>query len=232
MRVSAQQFARFSAPAQADWTARTTHRLHAAYHSHYAALNVSVSDLEPVFQAVHGWAAAHHIVAEREVASLCCLVPTLGHHFWQDPRFETAVNASVRNTEMLRPAAVRHLTDHASAWVAGLWQGDTITDYAARLNDQLWQNIEPAPQSLYTVLPNHWTLCEASFNARLIEWLILHLPPVHAPAQRFALVACALVHGTRWLHDPQYAHIAHTIMASPAPEPLMAGLQAIYGALA
>jgi hypothetical protein len=231
LRLSAQQFARFAAPERDLWIADTAQRLFAGFEGHYRGLGVTAEDLQPAVDAVVSWAEGFGITGQRDVAQLCCVMPSLGHAFWRDPRFAGFGEAALLDANVARSDAVLAVTDAAQAWLAALWQGDTISAYAERLATRLSYGSEPSPLSLGDVLPNHWSIYTSAYNDQLLAWLGHSLQPLRTPAQRFASVTCALVHGTGWQNDPQYRHLAGIILGTEAPAKLAERLRAFYGGL-
>lgn len=228
LEISNEQFQAFALPARAEWVAGAAQRLHQTYPEYFTALGVEALVLRPLCQAVEQWAAEHGIRGQRDVSRLCCVASTLGHKFWRDPRFDGYVKGSVENAEFCRKDAVDILVDNTSDWLAILWYQDTLTDFTHRLDGCLRRDAEPTAETLVHILPGHWVLFDADTNARLMAWLIRSLPPTHQPSQRLAYVACALVHGTAWLRDPQYGRLLQAIEGADTTAHLADDLSAIY----
>ncbi|MGL4320818.1 MAG: hypothetical protein ACRCS3_08145, partial [Paracoccaceae bacterium] len=169
---------------------------------------------------------------ERDVSQLCCLAASLGHQFWQDPRFQGHVAATLGNTAIARPEAVPLLMDFTQNWLTQLWQNDSLAAFAERLVTILRHNVEPDLQVLHTILPGHWIALDEGFNTQLLQWLFQTLPPTGFAAQRTASLAIALVHGTSWWHDPQYRCFADILATAQSPDALADGLASVYGQLA
>lgn len=226
------QFDALSAPDRAVWIAQAAARLHQSFLSYYLALGRTPADLVPVCHATERWAAGFGITGERDVSQLCCLAASLGHQFWQDPRFQGHVAATLANTAVVRSEAVPLLMGRAQDWLALLWLNDTMGAFAERLMHVLRRNLEPDLTILRTVLPGHWLAYDEGFNVQLLQWLYQSLPPTTFAAQRMAALAIGLVHGTSWWHDPQYRCFADILATAYSPETLADALTAIYGPLA
>ncbi|WP_412074381.1 hypothetical protein [Tritonibacter mobilis] len=228
LKFSAAQFDAFSAPARAEWIAQAAQRLHQAYPEYFKTLEVEASALEPLCQAVEQWAAGYGVVGKRDVSQLCYVASTLGHKFWRDPRFGGYVNASMGNPDTPRGNAVGLLVNNASDWLDTLWRNETFDRFVFRLDGYIRRDLEPSTQTLMDIVPGHWALFDANTNERLIAWIRQNLPPTQSPAQRLVYVTCALVHGTGWVHDPQYGKILRAIKAANTPVELAASISAIY----
>jgi hypothetical protein len=226
------QFDALAAPDREAWVAQAAARLHQSFFSYYTALGRVPADLVPVCHATERWAAGLGITGERDVSQLCCLAASLGHQFWQDPRFQGHVVATLGNPAVARPEAVPLLMGHAQDWLTLLWQNDTLGAFAERLAAMLRHNLEPDVQTLRSVLPGHWLALDEGFNLQLLQWLFQTLPPTTFAAQRMAALAIALVHGISWWRDPQYVCFADVLATAPSPDALAQALTAIYGQLA
>jgi hypothetical protein len=232
LTFSPAQFETFSAPDRDAWIAQAAARLHQSFHSHYTALGRVPADLVPVCHATERWAAAYGITGERDVSQLCCLAASLGHQFWQDPRFEGHVAATLANPALARPGVTPLLMGHAQDWLTLLWQNDTLGAFADRLTAILRRNLEPDLQVLHAVLPGHWIALDEGFNSQFLQWLYQTLPPTSFAAQRMAALAIALVHGAQWWHDPQYLRFAEILATAGSPDALADALSAVYGGIA
>ncbi len=228
MRFSAQQFAQFALPEQGLWIESAAKRLYSAFDAHYAMLGVTQQDLLPAIQATVAWAQSHDVTGERDVASLCAIVPSLGHRFWLDPRFAGLATGTLDDRQVPRAAAVATVVEQCGQWLQAFWQADTIAAFADRLAYQLSHDVEPSPATLHAVLPNHWLMYDQTFNAQLIDWILRNHPPVMMAAQRFALTAGALMHGTGWHADPQYRHVVQFVLAADVSGQLAERLHALY----
>jgi hypothetical protein len=169
---------------------------------------------------------------ERDVAQLCCIAVTLGHEFWRDPRFDAYLAASVGNADLTPTQATQRLIGYAGDWLAALWTNDSLPAFAERLCHYVRHDTELTPSILRAVLPGHWALFDEEYHARLTGWLLSSLPTLQMPAQRLASVSCALVHGTGWMHDPQYGVLLRMIVTAPNAAELAHALSEPYGQVA
>lgn len=230
-RISDAQFEAFRAPARATWIASAAAHLHATYSDYYATLQVQARDLELLCKEVEAWAARHSVFGRRDVAQLCLLTPTLGHKFWRDPRYRGYITESLGNAELSRSRAVMMMTQNTQEWLGKLWANDNLAGFAERLTDDIRRDAELSAETLRHILPGHWAQFTAAQNGELLAWLIPTLPAVEIQSQHLAYTACALVHGTGWLRDPQYVRLAQAIEQASTPQTLADGLAAIYGEL-
>lgn len=227
-KISNAQYGALQAPARAEWITSAAARLHATYSGYYTALHVHASDLEPLCKDVEAWAAKHDVVGERDVAQLCLLTPTLGHRFWRDPRFRGYIAESLGNAELSRSRAALMMTRNTQDWLATFWKNDSLANFAERLTDSVQRDVVLSAEALRQILPGHWVQFTATQNDELLAWLIPTLPVGQMQAQRLAYTACALVHGTGWLRDPQYVRLAQTIEQARTPPDLADSLAALY----
>jgi hypothetical protein len=163
---------------------------------------------------------------------LCCVAVTLGHEFWRDPRFIDEVSETVGSTDLTRTEATQLLMRETGDWLAGLWNNDSLSGFAERMGYHLRSNAGPAPQVLQSILPGHWVVRAAAFNAWLIDTISAALPSMHMPAQKLAVVGLSLVHGTGWMRDPQYGWIAQVVLTAPSPDALASAVSAFYSEIA
>ncbi|MDF3435179.1 hypothetical protein HKX32_19380 [Sulfitobacter sp. KE42] len=232
LRFSKEQFSVFEEPVRREWIAQAAERLHQTYSGYFKALHVEARDLEPLCAAVERWAAESGLTGQRDVSQLCCVASTLGHEFWRDPRFGSYVNGAAGNADVSKNKAVEALINNVHVWLGGLWQNDTVEDFARRLDRHIRQNDEPDTQKLMAIVPNHWVLFDADTNERLVAWLKQNLPPTSISAQRLAYVSLALVYGTGWVRDPQYVHLVRMIETATSSTMLADNISAMYAEMA
>jgi len=216
------------------WAGDASHQLYETYPGYFSALDVTTTDLVPFCHQVERWAARHEVTGTREVFRLLLVAVSMGHRFWQDPRFQPYVNMSVKNPDIAASRRAMAMVDNSKVWLRLLWQGDDLNAFADRLTGSLRSGAIAGLNDIRIILPQHWQIIPVADNQRLTDWLLQVLPADRFPTtyQRLAYLALALVHGVHWLTDPQYAvFVAAIDDAIDAPD-LADRLAAIYGRMA
>ncbi|MFK7871113.1 MAG: hypothetical protein AB8B58_17980 [Roseobacter sp.] len=229
LTFSDRQFDTFRDGARRTWVAAEAPRLHATFAQHYTAHGTTPDTLVPVIQAVAAWAQSYGIRAQADVTRLSIIAASLGHRFWEDPRTAPML-ATVLADTLPRSRSALTLTAEVKHWLGALWQGDDLAGFAARLGTAIRAGDPLETDTLRMILPGHWHILSAFDNDRLQQWLVACLPPDIARREGHALatVACALVHGTNWLADPQYPRLSALVRADSTPGALADGLNALY----
>ena len=232
MHLSAQNIAAFSDLTRARWAEEAAYELHATWQDHYSALSVTADMLIPLCARVERFAGRHDIKGAREVFRLALVAASMGHRFWQDPRFHPYVASSVGNVDLVPSRRATAMADHCKAWLQLFWNGDTAADFGTRLAHALRAGHGPA--AISQVLPQHWRIYSHDENQRLTDWLRGSLDQGHLPGaeQQLAYLALALIHGVHWIDDPQYTLLAKTITDAADGRQLADQLSAIYAAMA
>ncbi len=228
--LSSAAFGAFAAEARVAWTLRAAHRVHGTYPDWFAALGVAPDALVPLCAQVGRWAARHGVTGERELFRLLLVAVSMGHRFWQDPRFQARVARSVGNPDIVPSRRAMAMADENKAWLRLLWQGDSLAAFAARLTDRLRRG-GAGPGDIRSILPQHREILPAADHDRLVDWLLQAPPPGRFPApyQRLAHLALALVHGVQWMTDPQYPALMAALDGAQDAGDLADRLAAIYG---
>lgn len=230
VKLSQKQFTFFGGHARDRWCLAAANDLFEAYEAHYTAFGVSPETLAPMVHTTAAWAQRHDIRSQADVTRLCHVAASLGHRFWQDPRFQGYVAASTA-PEIPAGRRATGMTRAAKVWLRGLWTGDSLQAFSRRLADLVAAGHSPEARNLYHVLPGHWQMFTAVDNERLLDWLVQSAPNLvrDAGPRQLAHTACALVHGPNWLSDPQYPRLAETVCSEIDPAHLAAQIVDIYG---
>ncbi|WP_308916320.1 hypothetical protein [Jannaschia sp. LMIT008] len=233
LTFSDRQFETFRDTARGRWVAARAPHLHATFAGHYGAHGVAADVLGPVIEAVAAWAQARGIRAEADVMRLSVVAASFGHRFWMDPRAASLVTGALDDA-IPRSRVALTLVKAVKTWLETLWQGDDLTGFANRLTHAIRMGAPLERDTLQAVLPGHWRVLSDEDNARLLRWLVPRLPATltERPSHALAATACALVHGTGWLSDPQYPRLQAIVTADDTPADLARGLHALYADVA
>lgn len=227
--LSREQFAVFQDHAQDRWCQAAAQELFAEYEAHYSAFGASAEALGPMVRTTAAWAERQDIRSRADVTRLCHVTASLGHRFWQDPRFRGYVTAS---TAPEIPVGRRATTmmGKTKGWLQGLWSGASLQAFSDRLAELVAGGYGPEPHNLHDVLPGHWQMFKGADNDRFLDWLAQSAPePVRdAGPRQLAYSACALAHGPQWLSDPQYPRLAEAVRSEFDPAHLAAQIIDIY----
>jgi len=213
------------------WVVDTSQFLARSYTDYFTALDIYAKDLMPICEAVHRWAAKYDCNADRDLKQLSCLAISLGHRFWQDPRFGYYVVSSIENRDMPRPQAVQSLVAQSTEWLGALWQDDTVQEFGERLCALILGGYPATSVNLKYVLPGHALMFSQSDEDLLLRWLGPRLPQAQYDHQRLSYICMALAFGTGWWKDPQYRNIAHAVSAHNTPEDLVNRILPMFRAL-
>lgn len=231
MRVSKASLAPFREAGIATWAMETTDFLANTYGDYFHALGTRTNDLEAMCLAVHRWASKTGCDTNRALRQLCCLSVSLGHRFWQDPRFGDYVATTVERRNIPRTKAVAQLVEHGTVWLDGLWADDNIGDFGERLCTLILGHYGVNSETLGYVLPGHGAMFSPEDETRLLVWLGPRLPECQFSHQRLAYTCLALALGTEWWKDPQYRMLAHHVSAQTDPQQLVNRLLPIFRAM-
>ena len=210
LTFSAATFEAFADAERDAWAKRAAAKLHATYPDHYAVLDVSASDLVPLCAGVERYGARYGVKGERDVFRLVLMAASLGHRFWQDPRFRGYLaDAFPEGGDPVR--GVIAMGRHAKEWLRLLWADDTQAAFADRLCSHL--RCDEGPAALPAILPQHYQVFAAGDHARLVDWLMESRPAngMAAPWQQLAHLALACAFGVHWHRDPQYTALASSM---------------------
>lgn len=213
MRVSQAALTPFREAGIATWAMETSGFLAKTYADYFAALGTRTDDLEKMCLAVHRWASRSGCDGNRALRQLSCLSISLGHQFWQDPRFGDYVAGTIEKRTLPRPQAVAELMAHGTHWLEALWANDSINDFGERLCALITGGHSVTSETLKYVLPGHSAMFTPEDETRLLVWLGPRLPEVQYSHQRIAYTSLALALGTAWWKDPQYRMLAHHVSA-------------------
>lgn len=227
--LTPEQIEAFEGASQEHWYETAAHDLHEAFAEHYAAMGSSPEALIPVVSAVAKWARRHDVTGKADVTRFCYVAASLGHRFWQDPRFQGYVTGSM-SPDVPRGRRASIMMSETKTWLRGLWAGDSLRAFSERLVELVGEARGPEAHTLRYLLPGHWQMFSAADNERLLAWLAQLAPEEvrdEGPRQ-LMYTACALVHGTRWLSDPQYPRLIAAIHTHRDPAALASTLKEIY----
>ncbi len=214
---------------QDNWYRAAARDLFETYEAYYTAFGASAETLMPMVQTIAAWAQRQHIRSQVDVTRLCHVATSLGHKFWQDPRFRGYVTASM-SVDVPPGRRATALMGETKAWLRGLWAGDSLLAFSERLVELVGAGRRPEVNALQHLLPGHWQMFSTPDNERLLGWLSQTVPDNlrdEGPRQ-LVYTACALAHGTQWLSDPQYQRLAEAVRSEAAPARLAAQIRGIY----
>lgn len=231
LQVSPKAISGFRDAAIDAWAAEAAQFLARTYRDYMKALDIWADDLLPQIHAVQAWAARHDCVADRDVRQLCCVAMSLGHQFWQDPRFAYYVDVTLRDRSLPRTHAVKTLVGHGTEWLGQLWQDDSLAEFGERLCALIVGGYPLNSQTLAYALPGHAAMFSPDDEHRLLDWLRPRLPDCQYAHQRMAYTCLALPLGVAWWDDPQYRNIAHHVAAHDDPQKLVNGILPMFRAL-
>ncbi|MFL4470126.1 hypothetical protein ACERZ8_09685 [Tateyamaria armeniaca] len=231
MRVSQTALAPFREAGVATWAMETTDFLAKTYGTYFYALGTRTHDLEAMCTTVHRWASRRGCDGNRLLRQLCCLSVSLGHRFWQDPRFGDYVATTVEDRSIPRAKAVAMLIEHGTTWLDALWTDDDIKDFGERLCTLILGHYSVNSETLRYVLPGHGPMFSAEDETRLLVWLGPRLPACQFNHQRLAYTCLALALGTEWWKDPQYRMLAHHVSAQTDPQQLVNRILPMFRAM-
>lgn len=229
LKFSETQFAAFEGRARDEWCRSASQDLFEAYEAHYTAFGASPDGLIPMVQAVAAWAQRHGINSQADVTRLCHVAASLGHRFWQDPRFRGYVAASTAPEIPTGRRAIALMTS-TKGWLRALWAGDILLAFSKRLGQVIRAEKSSDAHTLQYVLPGHWQLFNVSDNDQLLAWLAETTPEDlrDSGPRQIAYTACALAHGAQWISDPQYPRLAQLIRTEMNSADLAEGLESLY----
>lgn len=227
--LSVEQFAAFEGHTRDDWCRSAARALFESYGAHYTGFGTSAEALSHMVQSTAAWALRHDIRSQADVTRLCHVAASLGHRFWQDPRFQGYVSAST-SPEIPPGRRATAMMGETKSWLRGLWAGDSLQAFSERLSEMIAAGHGPETQTLRYVLPGHWQLFHVADVDRLLGWLGQSTPELlqDTGPRQLAFTACALVHGPQWLSDPQYPRLANLIRMELDPAVLATELEGIY----
>lgn len=215
MLFSRDVFNAFDASHRDLWVEETAHTIRDCFADYFDRLDTSTQELEQICAGVQTWAKSNQIIGGRDVAKLCVVAVSLGHKFWQDPRFSGYISASVGNSSVERSRCSRLLTKDAENWLTLLWNQDAISRFAKRLEIALNQGADNSDATLRYLVPNHWSMFNEAQNSQYLAWLRRQLPQTDCSAKDTFLSAGALIFGSNWWDDPQYAKLITSLMSKP-----------------
>lgn len=211
------------------WAEGAATALFDSYTTYYTAFGASAQTLTPMVQTVITWARRFDIAGKADCTRLCHVTAAWGHRFWQDPRFQGYVTASLSSQV---PAGRRAtvLTKKTKGWLRALWSEDSMTAFAERLATAITQHQDVDANNIARILPGHVRMFSAPDHERLLATLLQSAPENvnGTPSQRLAYVACALVHGWYWLNDPQYPRLADAVQTRSDPTDLATTITDLY----
>ncbi len=231
IRVSHSALAPFREAGIAAWATETTDFLANMYGDYFYALGTRTHDLEQMCMAVHRWASRTGCDGNRALRQLCCLSVSLGHRFWQDPRFGDYVATTIEQRSLSRATAVAQLVEHGTVWLESLWADDTINDFGERLCTLILGGYSVNSQTLRYALPGHGPMFSPEDETRLLVWLGPRLPDCQYSHQRLAYTCLALALGTEWWKDPQYRLLAHHVSAQSDAQQLVNRILPMFRAM-
>lgn len=231
IQVSKSAQAPFRDAAIATWAMETTDFLARTYGAYFFALGTRTYDLEEMCRAVHRWGGRVGCEGNRTLRQLCCLSVSLGHQFWQDPRFVSYVAATIQDRNVPRAKAVETLIGHGTEWLDALWADDTIQAFGERVCAFILSEYRITHETLHYVLPGHSDMFSQEDETRLLDWLRARLPDCAFDHQRHAYMCLSLALGTAWWKDPQYRILAHHVSAQPEPQELVNRILPMFRAL-
>ncbi|KIC47751.1 hypothetical protein [Tateyamaria sp. ANG-S1] len=231
LRVSPHVVDGFEQAAVDAWAVDTAQFMARTYRDYLVAMNIRAVDLLPLVHAVQQWAARYECTVDRDVRQLCCVAMSLGHQFWEDPRFAHYVNVSLRDRGLPRTHAVKTLVGHATEWLTQLWKDDGLAEFGERLSALVVGGYPLNSQTLEYVLPGHAAMFTPDDEARLLDWLRPRLPETGYAHQRMSYICLALPLGMSWWADPQYRHVAHHVASHTDPQALVNGILPMFRAL-
>lgn len=219
--------------ARVQWADRAACRLHHAYPAYFSALAVTPRQLVPLCAAVEQRAAPRGIKGERDLHRLALVALSLGHCFWDDPRFRAYAASSLDDTVIPASRRALAMAEHSKHWLRGLWQHDDLQSFSERLTTHIQFRSAPSGEVLHALVPGHSRNLRSSASDRYIEWLRQQQPIRHlrTPSQQLAYLACCLVHGAGWHRDPQYPLLVRIITTTSDPDQLANRLLAVYAGM-
>lgn len=155
LTLSSATFEAFAVQVRASWAERTALQLHSTYPDYFTALDVTSEDLAPLCQQVERFAARHEVTGEREVFRLILVAISMGHRFWQDPRFHGYVVNSLGNVDIVPSRRALAMVDNGKIWLRLLWNNDDLGAFAGRLTKHLRRNAISGPDAIQSILPRH-----------------------------------------------------------------------------
>lgn len=199
------------------------------YRNHYAAFGASPQSLVPLVQTTAAWAQRLEIRGKADVTRLCHVTASLGHQFWHDPRFKGYV-LDWRPHGVPSGRRATYMVTEAKLWLRSLWDNDTLQAFSHRLGHLLQEDRGPELDTLHYVLPGHWRMFSDDDALRLLTWLRQSTPQNlrDGGPRQLLYSASALVHGTGWLNDPQYRHLAQVLRMPISSEQLAQEVMWIY----
>lgn len=231
MRVSKSALAPFREAGIATWAMETSGFLANTYADYFSALGTRTTDLEDMCTAVYRWADRTGCSSNRLLRQLCCLSVSLGHQFWQDPRFGDYVATTVENRDVPRAKAVADLMDHGAVWLDALWADDSINEFGERLCTLILRGYAVNSDTLRYALPGHAEMFTPDNETRLLVWLGPRLPECQYSHQRLAYTCLAFALGVAWWRDPQYRMLAHHVSAQSDAQQLVNRILPMFRAM-
>ncbi|MBB5723884.1 hypothetical protein FHS72_003531 [Loktanella ponticola] len=215
MKLSAEIFVALERSNRDLWVSETAGKIRGSFSDYFDVLNVSTLDLEQICSDVEIWASSYQVTGGRDVAKLCVVAVSLGHHFWKDPRFATYISESVQNQNVERTRCSRLLMKATDDWLSLLWHDDSVLHFAERLEELMKQSCDDSDRNIRYLVPNHWSMFTEDYNSQYLTWLRSRLPETKSALKRTILTAGALIFGANWWNDPQYTKLMHYLMAEP-----------------
>ena len=230
VRFSSETFRAFEDRAADDWAIRAARSLRSTFPLHYDAMGASEAELTQLTRDVAAWAGGYGVKGDADVSRLCIVSVALGHRFWQDPRFQGYVAASLGNTSLHASRRAQAMVRSAKEWLRRLWTNDGMDGFARRLTTAIRQGARPDVTTIGHILPGHRRLFSAADNERLIGLVLERAPTAlgHSAPQRLAHVSCALIHGVTWLDDPQYPRLRAAVLEANDAAALADDIATIY----
>lgn len=229
LTFSKQQFASFGEINRAKWIVSAAQKLHSTYSGHYKSQGITPEDLIPVVTEVTNWGLRHDIESEADMTRLTLIAASLGHRFWQDPRFSHLAESSLAEKVLPSRRALR-LTKDVKTWLQTIWANDAKSNFGTRLGSGIEAGHWPDLDTLHYILPGHGHALSDGTAVLFVDWLVAQIPATYraSPPHALAFCACALVQGTAWLSDPQLPRLQAIMQPETAPKDLAAKLVAHY----